>query len=169
MHARTNVSTAPKMTTSVYHLNFNLERNILSFPSEEELKRDFDFDDEFTPEMYRDDLQKRLNFERSGLVHLATGKTSVAAIRQKATEEWKKLITDAFHDVCLPNILVVQQAHPNEPVDEVAAIIQEDTDEDGHPNWSWNFRALDLNANNQTHGTSHDETMSVAVQGDCVG
>ena len=146
------------MTTSVYHLRFDLERKIVVFPREEELKRDFDFDDEFTPETYRADLQKRLNCERSGRVHLATGKTSAAAIRQKATEELKKLITDAFYDVCLPDISVVQQAHDNEPVDEAATVIQETADEDGHPKWSWKFRALDLNANNQNHGTIHEDT-----------
>mmetsp|Transcript_6469 Transcript_6469/g.14617 ORF Transcript_6469/g.14617 Transcript_6469/m.14617 type:complete len:335 (+) Transcript_6469:102-1106(+) len=130
----------------VYHLNYDIKRKIVQFSSTDDV--DVGFDEKKTKEVYRNELENTLNWKRNGRVHLLSAGIKVGAddILKRADEELKKLLTHAFHDVSLPDIILATQQQQSEDDvhgEDMSPKINAVKDDAGQPKWNWHFQATD--------------------------
>jgi len=120
-------------SVGVYRLKYDINRKIIKYPNKEY------YCEEYTQEDDRNDSELCLQ----GQTLLGMGKKiEVDHIKEKAEEEFKKIMNKAFNSVSLPDIEVVTEMCTESTSDtKKQLIILESKTEEGHSKWTWNFNA----------------------------
>ena len=115
-------------TVDVYHLKYDITRQIIKYPSNKEY-----YTEDYTQENEKNDSELVLK----GQTVLGIGdKIEEDNIEEKAEEEFKKIMNQAFHSVSLPDIEVVTESTSTKKL-----IILASKTEEGHSKWTWKFNA----------------------------
>jgi len=162
-------------TVSVYYLDYNVTSKVLQFPDADDIQDIID--EEYTIDAHRKFLEKELNWNEQGRIHLATGsKTGLDLIQKKSDDEFKKILKSAFREVRLPDISIVGQEQQDKkkkagPIDDdtgpsspTLLVIHETKDKTGYSKWEWKFQASDLRINN----TNKSESGILAPDSKCL-
>jgi len=116
-------------TVDVYHLKYDITRQIIKYPSNKEY-----YTEDYTQENEKNDSELVLK----GQTLLGVGdKIEEDSIKDKAEEEFKKIINQAFHSISLPDIEIVTESTSTLK----KLIILASKTEEGHSKWTWKFNA----------------------------
>ena len=113
-------------TVDVYHLKYDITRQIVKYPSIKEY-----YNEDYTQENEKNDSELVLK----GQTLLGMGE-KIEDTKEKAEDEFKKIINQAFHSVSLPDIEVVTESTSTKKL-----IILASKTEKGHSKWTWKFNA----------------------------